>query len=142
MDIPRPNAAKEKRRRMILIVAGTAAALIVITVFLARLKPEFRGVSMDLRLSKPRTFRVYVTGQVKNPGALTWYKDLTLLRAIAKQGGFSQWARKEKVDILRDDGKGGTVTLRVDARAVEKGETEDPALHPNDHIVVNERKFL
>lgn len=86
--------------------------------------------------------QVYVSGEVKNPGALTWYKDLTLLRAIAKQGGFSQWARKEKVDILRDDGKGGTMTLRVDAREVEKGEAEDPALHPNDHVVVNERKFL
>lgn len=86
--------------------------------------------------------QVYVSGEVKTPGALTWYKDLTLLRAIAKQGGFSQWARKEKVDILRDDGKGGTTTIRVDARAVEKGEVDDPALHPNDHVVVNERKFL
>jgi len=86
--------------------------------------------------------QVYVSGEVKNPGALTWYKDLTLLRAIAKQGGFTQWARKEKVDILRDDGKGGTVTLRIDAREVEKGKVEDPALHPNDHVVINERKFL
>jgi len=86
--------------------------------------------------------QVYVSGEVKNPGALTWYKDLTLLRAVAKQGGFTQWARKEKVDILRDDGKGGTVTLRVDAREIEKGKLEDPPLHPNDHVVVNERKFL
>lgn len=86
--------------------------------------------------------QIYVSGEVKSPGAITWYKDLTLLRAIAKQGGFTQWARKEKVDILRDDGKGGTTTIRVDARAIEKGELEDPPLHPNDHVVVNERKFL
>ncbi len=86
--------------------------------------------------------QVYVSGEVKNPGALIFYKDLTLLRAIAKQGGFTQWARKEKVDILRDNGKGGTETIRVDARKVEKGEIEDPPLMPNDHVVVNERKFL
>jgi polysaccharide export outer membrane protein len=86
--------------------------------------------------------QVYVSGEVKNPGSLNWYKDLTLLRAVTKQGGFSQWARREKVDILRDDGKGGTTTIRVDARAAEKGEIADPPLMPNDHVVVNERKFL
>jgi len=86
--------------------------------------------------------QVYVSGEVKNPGSLFYYKDLTLLRAIKKQGGFTQWARKEKVDILRDNGKGGTETIRVDARKIEKGEIDDVPLTPNDHVVVNERKFL
>jgi len=36
---------------------------------LARLKPDFRGVMLDVRLLRPRTFLVYVTGQVKNPGS-------------------------------------------------------------------------
>lgn len=35
-----------------------------------RMKKEFRGVSMDLKLVRPRTFRVYVTGAVKGPGPL------------------------------------------------------------------------
>ncbi len=86
--------------------------------------------------------QVYVSGEVKNPGSLFYYKDLTLLRAVAKQGGFTQWAKKDKVDILRDNGKGGTETIRVDARKIEKGEIDDVPLMPNDHVVVNERKFL
>jgi protein involved in polysaccharide export with SLBB domain len=38
------------------------------TSVLAILKEQFHGVSMDLRLARPRTFRVYVTGQVATPG--------------------------------------------------------------------------
>jgi hypothetical protein len=37
---------------------------------LARVARQYRGVSMDLRLARPRTFRVYITGQVKKPGPL------------------------------------------------------------------------
>ncbi|MBK8476134.1 MAG: HlyD family efflux transporter periplasmic adaptor subunit [Opitutaceae bacterium] len=39
MDIPRPNASKEKRRRHILIGAGIVLGLAGISFFLARLKP-------------------------------------------------------------------------------------------------------
>jgi protein involved in polysaccharide export with SLBB domain len=36
---------------------------------LSKLRPEFRGLSLELRLARPRTFRVYVTGQVGAPGS-------------------------------------------------------------------------
>ena len=31
---------------------------------------RYRGVNMDVRLAQPRTFRVYLTGQVSRPGPL------------------------------------------------------------------------
>lgn len=36
---------------------------------LERLRRDIRGAELDLRLERPRTFRVYVTGRVKQPGA-------------------------------------------------------------------------
>src|SRR6185503_14014923 len=38
------------------------------TEILERLRPEFRNVSMDVRLLRPRRFTVYMTGQVSRPG--------------------------------------------------------------------------
>lgn len=35
---------------------------------LKRLEEQIRGVVVDLRLARPRTFQVYLAGQVKNPG--------------------------------------------------------------------------
>ncbi len=37
---------------------------------LARLRPEFRGVNMDLQLVRPRRFVAYMTGQVRFPGTV------------------------------------------------------------------------
>ncbi|MDP2136211.1 MAG: HlyD family efflux transporter periplasmic adaptor subunit [Candidatus Didemnitutus sp.] len=48
MDIPRPNAAKEKRQKRIIYSVITAVALIGITVVLARLKPASPTVERNL----------------------------------------------------------------------------------------------
>ncbi len=48
MDIPRPNAAKEKRRRLIIIVSAAVFVLAGITFFLARLKPAAPTVERSL----------------------------------------------------------------------------------------------
>jgi polysaccharide export outer membrane protein len=85
---------------------------------------------------------VYVSGEVKSPGSFPYSKDMTLLRAVAKAGGFGQWARKGKVDLLRERPDGSTETLHVDADDIEKGKIPDLPLQPNDHVVVRERKLF
>lgn len=85
---------------------------------------------------------VYISGEVKDPQSIFYTQDLTLLRAIAKSGGFTQWAKKDKVVILRKNANGQTATIKVDAKEVEKGKIEDPPLFPNDHIIVYERKLF
>lgn len=85
---------------------------------------------------------VYVSGEVKSPGAFPYSKDMTLLRAIAKAGGFGQWARKGKVDILRERPDGSRETIVADADDIEKGKVPDVPLMPNDHVVVRERKLF
>jgi polysaccharide biosynthesis/export protein len=36
---------------------------------LTRLRSQFRGVNMDIRLASPRSFFIYLTGQVQSPGS-------------------------------------------------------------------------
>lgn len=84
---------------------------------------------------------VYVNGEVKNPGPFPFDRDMTLLRAITRAGGFTQWANKAKVDILRTE-KGVSKVIHVDAGDVEKGKIPDVPLLPNDQVVVRERKFF
>src|ERR1700690_4219603 len=48
MDIPRPNAAKEKRRKRIIYGAVAGVVLIGITVLLARLRPAAPTVERNL----------------------------------------------------------------------------------------------
>jgi len=85
---------------------------------------------------------VYISGQVKSPQGIEYKKDLTLLRAVAKVGGFTEWAKKDKVIILRQDSSGQTQAIKVDVEKIEKGKIEDIPLMPNDQIVVYERKLF
>jgi HlyD family secretion protein len=48
MDIPRPNAAKEKRKKRIIVVSAVVVALIGVTAALSRLKPAAPTVDRNL----------------------------------------------------------------------------------------------
>ncbi|MEW5765320.1 MAG: SLBB domain-containing protein [Acidobacteriota bacterium] len=85
---------------------------------------------------------VYVSGEVKNPGSFPYNRDITLLRAITLAGGFTQWAKKDRVDVLRETPDSAPRVLQVDVSEIEKGRLEDLPLLPNDHVVVKERKFF
>ena len=79
--------------------------------------------------------QVFVSGQVKSPGALPYAKNLTLLQAITLAGGFDQWAKKDPVDVLRNvDGK--ATVIHVNASRIERGKDVDFPLLPNDQVVV------
>lgn len=84
---------------------------------------------------------IYVSGEVKNPGSFPYNPDMTLLRAITLAGGFTQWAKKSNVDILRQTGD-KPQRIEVNASKIEKGKIDDVPLDPNDHVVVRARKFF
>ncbi len=84
---------------------------------------------------------VYVNGEVRSPGPFPYNKEMTLLRAITRAGGFTQWANKGRVDILREE-TGTNRVIHVDAGDIERGKTPDIPLKPNDQVVVRERKFF
>ncbi len=84
---------------------------------------------------------IYVSGEVKSPGSFPYTKDITLLRAVALAGGFTQWAKKDRVDILREK-SGRPLVVHVNASKIERGKIDDVPLQPDDHIVVHARKFF
>jgi protein involved in polysaccharide export with SLBB domain len=80
---------------------------------------------------------VYVTGDVREPGAYPWSRDLTPLRAIAQAGGFTITANVAQVSVIAGDGgDDGAYTLDFSGiYAGEGGPLAEP-LRVNDVIVV------
>ena len=91
--------------------------------------------------------KVYVWGEVRNQGPIDIPPNVTLTasKAILGVGGFTDWAKKTKVKILRaPKTTGGTKQeIFVDMDAVLKeGQTEkDVPLQPDDIIVVPRSKI-
>jgi polysaccharide export outer membrane protein len=84
---------------------------------------------------------IYVTGQVKNPGALEVRSSNipTVLRAIAMAGGFDDRASKGKVLIKRTDETGEEIEIKVDVGDIMKGKKKDVQLQANDVVIVPEK---
>jgi polysaccharide export outer membrane protein len=83
---------------------------------------------------------IYVFGQVKSPGTIRMKKgsdEVTLLRAIAQVGGFSERARRGKVTVTRTvDGVEKKIT--VDVTDILNGRSKDFVLQAFDVVFVPE----
>lgn len=80
----------------------------------------------------------YVDGEVKNPrGALPYVGEVTVLRAIANVGGFSDFANKKNIELRRLNGERHVINY---FKAL-KDPKQDLPVYPNDHIIVNKGRF-
>lgn len=79
----------------------------------------------------PQAARIYVSGEVRNPGAFAYSGGLTIRQAISLAGGFTPDAATRNARVIREvAGKPKTLKLKLD----------EPVL-PKDTIVVGTRLF-
>ena len=73
------------------------------TRVLARLQRDLRGVIVDLRLERPRTFRVFLTGRVKQAGE-TEATAVTSLAELLVADRLESDASTRRIELRRRDG--------------------------------------
>jgi len=83
----------------------------------------------------------YIRGEVARPGPYQFEGGLTILRAISYAGGFSQFANRKQVDILRSGANGVQEKITVNLKAIEEGKKQDLPLRPGDTVIVPRRIF-
>ncbi len=79
---------------------------------------------------------VYVGGEVMRPGRIVWTPDLTVAKAIQAAGGFSLYARENRVSLVREQ-----QTYPVDVKLAQRSPSQDPRLVPGDSIQVPRSPF-
>jgi polysaccharide biosynthesis/export protein len=79
-----------------------------------------------------------VLGKVQHPGAFALNKPTRVLDALALAGGFNEFAKKNKVYILRTDASGQTTRLPFNYKKVAAGEddSENVQLQAGDTVIV------
>jgi len=86
-------------------------------------KPEVTVSMLEYRL-------FYVNGQVKNPGGYNFVDGLTVQKAVALAGGFTERASKSKINLERETDSGKTVNVGLNV-----------PVNPGDIITVEESFF-
>lgn len=85
-----------------------------------------------------RSRRINVIGQVMHPGTFSLTQQMGVLDAIALAGGLREFAKKNKIYVLRETAAGRRVRLEYKYRDIlrGKGNAQDILLEPHDTVVV------
>jgi len=83
----------------------------------------------------------FVTGEVNKQDKYFMMGDRSLMQAITAAGGYTDFAKKNRVKVMRGRGKDKQI-LYFDCERIEQGKEKDPLIKPGDIIEVPRRLFL
>jgi polysaccharide export outer membrane protein len=92
---------------------------------------------VTVSISSPGSQKFYILGEVMRTGEYNVAKHLTVLQAFALAGGFTQWASKKEILLLRvEDGK--EKIFRVNYKKIVKGQdlSQNIKIKADDTIIV------
>lgn len=96
---------------------------------------EDPSVSVILETAKSK--RYYIVGQIARPGEFIIDYPITVLQAIARSGGFLEWAKKSKILIVRQEGgEEKILTFDYDFLLKEVGLDQNIQIVPGDTIII------
>jgi len=102
----------------------------------AKLGEELREVLVTVSLVQVQSYRIYVLGEVLRPAELILRAPVGVVQAVAMANGFTPFAKRGKLLIVRR--RGGTETRETfDYDAYVQGGGPGPAvLEPGDTVIV------
>ena len=103
----------------------------------AGLKSYVEHPVVTVHVKDPVSQKFYILGEVKKTGEYPLAKHLTVLQAFALAGGFTEWASKKEIILLRNE-NGREKIYRVNYKSIVEGEDlgQNLYLMPNDTIIV------
>ncbi|MBI5197226.1 MAG: polysaccharide biosynthesis/export family protein, partial [Nitrospirae bacterium] len=93
-------------------------------------------VSVIIREIQSQAF--FILGEVMRPGKYPFKSETTILQAVSIAGGFSQWAEKDRIIILRKDPgrpEEGRITIRYKQIVSGKDPNANVLLKSGDTVV-------
>jgi polysaccharide export outer membrane protein len=101
------------------------------------LKDYVSNPVVTVNVRQPLSKRFYILGEVQRTGEYPLVKHLTVLQAFALAGGFTQWASKDEIILLRSE-NGKEKIYRIDYKDITKGKdlSQNLKLQADDTIIV------
>ncbi len=96
-----------------------------------------KNPQVTVNLKETSSQVISVSGEIKKPGIYPVVGEMTLLKAIARAEGWTEFSKKREVIVFRTVG-GQRYGALYDVKAIEKGNYDDPRLYANDTVVVGD----
>lgn len=102
-----------------------------------RLKKFIDEPNVSVIVMEANSHKVFVSGQVRNPGVYRLRSETTILQIIPMAGGFTEWANQKKILVIRKEGgKEKRITINYKKIIEGKEGEENLVLKPGDTIIV------
>jgi polysaccharide biosynthesis/export protein len=98
--------------------------------------------AVSVSVKELNSYSIYVLGEVSKPGKFQLKSYITVLQAITMAGGFTDYAKKNKLQVVRVTQNGDQkrqevhIPIRYDDLVSGRGEPGNIILHPGDTVVV------
>jgi polysaccharide export outer membrane protein len=102
-----------------------------------KLKSYINNPQVTVTVTDIRSKKAFITGEVLRPGSYSLNAQTSVLQLIAQAGGFTPFAKRDSIVILRtEDGK--MTRMKFQYKEVVKGNKAEQNidLHPGDTVVV------
>jgi protein involved in polysaccharide export with SLBB domain len=80
---------------------------------------------------------IHVLGEVRNPNRHQYIGEMTLLKAIAAAGDFTDFANRKNVQVIRPNGQ----KFKINCLKAQTDSKLDIPIYPDDKIIVPRRLF-
>lgn len=104
-------------------------------VIVGKLKGFIESPAVTVTVTEANSYKIFVSGEVKNPGVFRIRSETTLVQAIITAGGFTEWANKRRILIITsENGKEKRTTANYNN--ILDGDTPDVVIKRGDTIIV------
>jgi len=106
-------------------------------LLLAKLREYVDTPDVTVIVTEANSYKVYLQGEVKKPGVMRLRTETSLVQLIVMAEGFTDWADKKKITIIRREG-GKESRIRVNYKKIIDGDegARDIILKSGDIIIV------
>jgi polysaccharide export outer membrane protein len=102
-----------------------------------KLKGFLNNPQVTVTVMEIRSKRAFITGEVARPGTYSLNAETSVLQLIAQAGGFTPFAKKDSIVVLRtEDGRQSRLKFKYKEVVQGKKTEQNIALHPGDTVVV------
>ena len=102
-----------------------------------KLKEFIDNPTVSVIVSQANSMKIFVQGEIAQPGVYQLGSNTTVLQAISLAGGFNEWAKKKRIIIIRETGA-KTLRITVDYGKIISNEdlNQNIVLERGDTIIV------
>ena len=91
--------------------------------------------TVTVTVKEANSYRVFISGEVKQPGIVRIRSEVTLVKLIIMVGGFTEWANKRKISIItKENGKEKRITANYNK--IIDGDIPDIVIKPGDTVII------